>query len=47
MTAGATHFVTPVTFPALSGRTRSSTDQWDGRVANKYGAYYDLARGRT
>ena len=42
MTAGATHFVTPVTFQALSGRT-VFTDQWDGRVANNM-AHIDLSR---
>ncbi|MBI2305944.1 MAG: bifunctional phosphopantothenoylcysteine decarboxylase/phosphopantothenate--cysteine ligase CoaBC [Rhodocyclales bacterium] len=42
MTEGATHFVTPVTFQALSGRT-VFTDQWDGRVANNM-AHIDLSR---
>ncbi|HEX5802589.1 MAG TPA: bifunctional phosphopantothenoylcysteine decarboxylase/phosphopantothenate--cysteine ligase CoaBC [Azospira sp.] len=42
MTEGATHFVTPVTFQALSGRT-VYTDQWDGRVANNM-AHIDLSR---
>jgi len=42
MTEGATRFVTPVTFQALSGRT-VFTDQWDGRVANNM-AHIDLSR---
>ena len=42
MTEGATHFVTPVTFQALSGRT-VFTYQWDGRVANNM-AHIDLSR---
>jgi phosphopantothenoylcysteine decarboxylase/phosphopantothenate--cysteine ligase len=42
MTEGATHFVTPVTFQALSGRT-VYTDQWDGRIANNM-AHIDLSR---
>src|SRR6266446_6527699 len=42
MTEAATHFVTPVTFQALSGRP-VFTDQWDGRIANNM-AHIDLAR---
>ncbi|MCP5269222.1 MAG: bifunctional phosphopantothenoylcysteine decarboxylase/phosphopantothenate--cysteine ligase CoaBC [Zoogloeaceae bacterium] len=42
MTEGATHFVTPVTFQALSGRT-VYTDQWDGRIGNNM-AHIDLSR---
>lgn len=43
MTEAATHFVTPVTFQALSGRP-VYTDQWDARVANNM-AHIDLSRG--
>jgi phosphopantothenoylcysteine decarboxylase/phosphopantothenate--cysteine ligase len=42
MTEAATHFVTPVTFQALSGKT-VYTDQWDPRVANNM-AHIDLSR---
>jgi phosphopantothenoylcysteine decarboxylase/phosphopantothenate--cysteine ligase len=42
MTEAATHFVTPVTFQALSGKT-VFTDQWDPRVANNM-AHIDLSR---
>jgi phosphopantothenoylcysteine decarboxylase/phosphopantothenate--cysteine ligase len=42
MTAAATHFVTPVTFQALSGKPVFS-DQWDARVANNM-AHIDLSR---
>ena len=42
MTEAATHFVTPVTFQALSGNTVFS-DQWDPRVANNM-AHIDLSR---
>jgi phosphopantothenoylcysteine decarboxylase/phosphopantothenate--cysteine ligase len=42
MTEGATHFVTPVTFQALSGRP-VFTDQWDDRIANNM-AHIDLSR---
>ena len=43
MSEAATHFVTPVTFQALSGRP-VFTDQWDTRVANNM-AHIDLSRG--
>ena len=42
MTEAATHFVTPVTFQALSGRPAFS-DQWDSRVPNNM-AHIDLSR---
>jgi phosphopantothenoylcysteine decarboxylase/phosphopantothenate--cysteine ligase len=42
MTEAATHFVTPVTFQALSGQPVFS-DQWDPRVANNM-AHIDLSR---
>jgi phosphopantothenoylcysteine decarboxylase/phosphopantothenate--cysteine ligase len=42
MTEAATHFVTPVTFQALSGQP-VFTDQWDARVANNM-AHIDLSR---
>jgi len=42
MTDAATHFVTPVTFQALSGRP-VFTDQWDARIANNM-AHIDLSR---
>lgn len=42
MTEAATHFVTPVTFQALSGQP-VFTDQWDPRVANNM-AHIDLSR---
>src|SRR5664279_4086420 len=42
MTEAATHFVTPVTFQALSGNPVFS-DQWDSRVANNM-AHIDLSR---
>ena len=42
MTEAATHFVTPVTFQALSGKPVFS-DQWDPRVANNM-AHIDLSR---
>ncbi|MQY51717.1 bifunctional phosphopantothenoylcysteine decarboxylase/phosphopantothenate--cysteine ligase CoaBC [Rhodocyclus gracilis] len=42
MTEAATHFVTPVTFQALSGRP-VFTNQWDARVANNM-AHIDLSR---
>ena len=42
MTEAATHFVTPVTFQALSGRPVFS-DQWDARMANNM-AHIDLSR---
>ncbi|HET7775825.1 MAG TPA: flavoprotein, partial [Azospira sp.] len=42
MTEAATHFVGPVTFQALSGRT-VFTDQWDPRMANNM-AHIDLSR---
>ena len=42
MTEAATHFVTPVTFQALSGHA-VFTDQWDPRVANNM-AHIDLSR---
>lgn len=43
MSEAATHFVTPVTFQALSGRP-VFTDQWDARIANNM-AHIDLSRG--
>ena len=42
MTEGATHFVTPTTFQALSGRP-VYTDQWDARMPNAM-AHIDLSR---
>lgn len=42
MTEAATHFITPVTFQALSGNP-VFTDQWDPRVANNM-AHIDLSR---
>jgi phosphopantothenoylcysteine decarboxylase/phosphopantothenate--cysteine ligase len=42
MTAGATHFVTPTTFQALSGKL-VFTDQWDARMPNAM-AHIDLSR---
>ena len=42
MTEAATHFVTPVTFQALSGNP-VFTDQWDSRIANNM-AHIDLTR---
>ncbi len=42
MTEAATHFVTPVTFQALSGKP-VFTEQWDARVANNM-AHIDLSR---
>ena len=42
MTEAATHFVTPVTFQALSGNP-VFTDQWDSRKANNM-AHIDLTR---
>ncbi len=42
MTEGATHFVTPTTFQALSGKP-VYTDQWDGRMPNAM-AHIDLSR---
>lgn len=42
MTEAATHFVTPLTFQALSGRT-VWTDQWDTRMANGM-AHINLTR---
>jgi phosphopantothenoylcysteine decarboxylase/phosphopantothenate--cysteine ligase len=42
MSEAATHFVTPVTFQALSGRS-VFTDQWDARMANNM-AHIDLSR---
>jgi phosphopantothenoylcysteine decarboxylase/phosphopantothenate--cysteine ligase len=42
MTEAATHFVSPVTFQALSGNP-VFTDQWDPRVANNM-AHIDLSR---
>ncbi len=42
MSDAATHFVTPVTFQALSGQP-VFTDQWDARVANNM-AHIDLSR---
>ncbi|THF60626.1 bifunctional phosphopantothenoylcysteine decarboxylase/phosphopantothenate--cysteine ligase CoaBC [Pseudothauera rhizosphaerae] len=43
MTEAGTHFVTPVTFQALSGHT-VWTDLWDGRMGNNM-AHIDLTRG--
>lgn len=42
MTEGATHFVTPTTFQALSGRP-VYLDQWDARMPNAM-AHIDLSR---
>lgn len=42
MTDAATHFITPVTMQALSGRT-VFTSQWDDRVGNNM-AHIDLSR---
>ena len=42
MTEAATHFVTPVTYQALSGRP-VFTDQWDARMPNAM-AHIDLSR---
>ncbi|MEB0135002.1 bifunctional phosphopantothenoylcysteine decarboxylase/phosphopantothenate--cysteine ligase CoaBC [Actimicrobium sp. CCC2.4] len=42
MTDAATHFITPVTMQALSGKT-VYTDQWDARIANNM-AHIDLTR---
>ena len=42
MTEAATHFITPVTMQALSGRP-VYTDQWDGRIANNM-PHIDLSR---
>lgn len=42
MTESATHFITPVTMQALSGKT-VFTDQWDARVGNNM-AHIDLTR---
>jgi phosphopantothenoylcysteine decarboxylase/phosphopantothenate--cysteine ligase len=42
MTRAATHFITPVTMQALSGRT-VYTDQWDDRIANNM-PHIDLTR---
>ena len=42
MTEGATHFVTPTTFQALSGQP-VYTDQWDARMPNAM-AHIDLSR---
>lgn len=42
MTDAATHFVTPVTFQALSGQP-VFTDQWDARIGNNM-AHIDLSR---
>jgi phosphopantothenoylcysteine decarboxylase/phosphopantothenate--cysteine ligase len=42
MTEAATHFVTPTTFQALSGRP-VFTDQWDARMPNAM-AHIDLSR---
>jgi phosphopantothenoylcysteine decarboxylase / phosphopantothenate---cysteine ligase len=42
MTEAAAHFVTPVTFQALSGKP-VFTDQWDSRVSNNM-AHIDLSR---
>ena len=42
MTAAATHFITPVTMQALSGKA-VYTDQWDARIANNM-AHIDLTR---
>jgi phosphopantothenoylcysteine decarboxylase/phosphopantothenate--cysteine ligase len=43
MTESATHFITPVTMQALTGRT-VYTSQWDARVANNM-PHIDLSRG--
>lgn len=43
MTDAATHFVTPITFQALSGNPVFA-DQWDARIANNM-AHIDLSRG--
>jgi phosphopantothenoylcysteine decarboxylase/phosphopantothenate--cysteine ligase len=43
MTDAAAHFVTPVTFQALSGNPVFA-DQWDARIANNM-AHIDLSRG--
>lgn len=43
MTEAASHFITPVTMQALSGR-RVFSDQWDNRVPNNM-AHIDLTRG--
>ena len=42
MTNAATHFITPVTMQALSGRT-VYTDQWDARIGNNM-PHIDLTR---
>ncbi|MFZ2852932.1 MAG: bifunctional phosphopantothenoylcysteine decarboxylase/phosphopantothenate--cysteine ligase CoaBC [Rhodocyclaceae bacterium] len=42
MSEAATHFITPVTFQALSGKP-VFTDQWDPRIANNM-AHIDLSR---
>ena len=42
MSEGATHFVTPTTFQALSGRP-VYLDQWDARMPNAM-AHIDLSR---
>ncbi len=42
MTDAASHFITPVTLQALSGKT-VFTDQWDPRIANNM-AHIDLTR---
>ncbi|RJF94975.1 bifunctional phosphopantothenoylcysteine decarboxylase/phosphopantothenate--cysteine ligase CoaBC [Noviherbaspirillum saxi] len=42
MTDAATHFITPVTMQALSGRP-VYTDQWDGRISNNM-PHIDLTR---
>ena len=42
MTAGACHFITPVTMQALSGNP-VYTDQWDARIANNM-AHIELSR---
>jgi phosphopantothenoylcysteine decarboxylase/phosphopantothenate--cysteine ligase len=42
MTEGATHFVTPTTFQALSGKP-VFVDQWDARMPNAM-AHIDLSR---
>jgi phosphopantothenoylcysteine decarboxylase/phosphopantothenate--cysteine ligase len=43
MTEAATHFITPVTMQALSGRP-VFVDAWDARIANNM-AHIDLSRG--
>ncbi len=43
MTEAGTHFVTPITFQALSGHP-VFTDQWDARMANNM-PHIDLTRG--